>query len=256
MNIEAKTKELDAQVKLLKNEVQETLMDIREHILERRNPFAVPEQLPPIETNGHVEQPAPAATSSANGVAAESAHQPTVAPEGNGNAQHLGVGATGNGTAHSVPEPPESAPPLEPNAGGNGTHGQASQTNGVRAETVSLTTMHPPVQETQREQVGLGLGTIAALAQWAEASSARVGKKRLESIVEIYRAAWHVSPGLDSVLSQVCSLADGDDPETRVGTVDCVAILIELDSILGRSIDPQTSLFGLLVANQREGADG
>ena len=35
-----KIQELEAQIKLLKNEVHETLLDIRENILDRQNPFS------------------------------------------------------------------------------------------------------------------------------------------------------------------------------------------------------------------------
>ena len=81
------------------------------------------------------------------------------------------------------------------------------------------------------ENVYADLAAVAALSRWLGSGVHKVGKQRMEAVVEIYAMLGGLSPGLKDVLCRLLSLDDGEGLALR----DCIAMLIELDSLMWRT---------------------
>ena len=121
--------------------------------------------------------------------------------------------------------------------GGRGQEsGTSAKTPGPMDEGLPLPIPPSSLQRNgQRHGAGpLDLATIAALARWAGSGIPRIGRKRIEAIVQIYRMTGHLPPGLDEVLIELTHLVDCEEPMAQVTMKDCIATLVQLDSLLGR----------------------
>ena len=224
MELNQKISELEAEVKLLKHEVRETLLDIRESILDHENPFtsvgsATPtvveiRQGPTPQTEVQWEPPTAGAErpderqdeelEREGGLNQDPKPRLESTTESRGGRQESETSAKAPGPVDEGPRLPVPSSPL--------------QTNGRRNDFGPL-----------------DLATIAGLGQWADSGITRIGRKRIEAIVQIYRMTGHLPPGLDEVLIELTRLVDGEEPVAPVTMRECIGALVQLDSLLGRS---------------------
>ena len=102
----------------------------------------------------------------------------------------------------------------------------------------------------------LDMATIAGLARWASIGIRRVGRGRIEAIIEIYRTAGHLNPGIDEILLQITRLADGDEPDVRAPMKDCIAVLLQLDALLSQGTSSEKAVLALLLDDREESYRG
>jgi hypothetical protein len=161
---------LENEVAVLKNEIRQVLLDIRDNLLTNyQNPFS------------HIDLSSLARTEDAPKV------------------QHVTVGQlAGPGQGAAQQEPPVS-----------------------------------PAQVEGQGQVNVyaDLAAVAALSRWLGSGVHKVGKQRMEAVVEIYAMLGGLSPSLKDVLCRLLSLDDGEGLALR----DCIATLVELDSLMWRT---------------------
>ena len=239
MELNQKISELDAELKLLKNEVKEVLLDIRESILDYENPFTTVAAAPP--TVVEIRQEPTAQT-----VVAQQ-EQPAARVEFPEERQ----GAVERGTDQN----PEAQPDRIAEKGGVREEGGTFPTAPGPVEPVpSLATQPPPFSMTeQRTGAGpLDLATIAGLGQWAGSGVTRIGRKRVEAIIQIYRMTGHLMPGLDEVLMELTRLVDGEEPAAPVTMRECIGALVQLDSLVGRSGSSGATLLSFLLDDAEE----
>ncbi len=199
MEVEQKIKEIDDQLRVLKSEVKQTLVDIREEILTRyRNPFSVVQLPPKSEVTAFEKEPS------------------------------------------REEEKPETR---DRERGGAPT--------GVK-ETLPPPAFHPPDRRKEYADGSMDLTTVAGLTQWAGNSMRKVGKKRVESIVEVYEMSGLLPAQFKEILLRLIDLADGEEPEGRVTVKDCIAVFVQLDSILGRGYKPEAAVLSILLNDERE----
>ena len=262
MELNQKFAELEAEIKLLKHEVRETLLDIRESILNHENPFTTVGSNTPVPTVVVAQQKLPA-------VKVEFPEEGRRAVERGGGAQDPDE-AQQKEPAARVEFPEESQGAVEgrraqdPEAQPERTaekesRGQESGTPAKRPapldEVPSLATRHPPLLMTEQRTAGAGamdMATIAGLGQWAGSGIARIGRKRIEAIVQIYRMMGHLPPGLDEVLIELTHLVECEEPVAQVTMRECIGALVQLDSLLGRNGSSGAALLSLFLDDAAE----
>lgn len=235
---------LESELKLLKNEVKGTLLDIREGILNYQSPFnsnpvaVVAREIVGVKSASE-EEPIEASSGGAELADESSAKaEPVPVAPTNDHQPDNGPALVGSSPEMSAYES-EEAPKPDPSA---------AQTNG-HAQPKAL--VSPPLVKESSE-VRLDLASIAGLARWAEDSTARVGKQHLKTLVEAYRLTGRLSNGIDEVLLKMASLVELDGPQPTSSMKDCIAVLVGLDRLLGGANDSQATLVSMLL---NEGED-
>ncbi len=219
---------LENEVAVLKNEIRQVLLDIRDNLLTNyQNPFsnidlsslARAEDAPKVQHvtvehlagpgQGAAQQTAPASPAQVEGqgqVAVEQAAPASpVQPDGHGQ-------VAAQQTAPVSPAQPDG-------------HGQDTARPAQPAPTGQSAAAEGG------ENVYADLAAVAALSRWLGSGVHKVGKQRMEAVVEIYAMLGGLSPGLKDVLCRLLSLDDGEGLALR----DCIAMLIELDSLMWRT---------------------
>jgi len=200
---------LENEVAVLKNEIRQVLLDIRDNLLTNyQNPFsnidlsslARAEDAPKVQhvTVEHLAGPG-------QGAAQQAAPASPAQVEGQG---QVAV---------------EQAAPASP-----------AQPDGHGQDTARPAQPAPTGQSAAAEggeNVYADLAAVAALSRWLGSGVHKVGKQRMEAVVEIYAMLGGLSPGLKDVLCRLLSLDDGEGLALR----DCIAMLIELDSLMWRT---------------------
>jgi hypothetical protein len=80
---------------------------------------------------------------------------------------------------------------------------------------------------------GMDLTTIAMLARWVSNGIRRVGRKRMQSIVEMYQMTGNLSPKAREVIVRLVRMSDSEDPKEAVPMTACIPVLMQLNTILG-----------------------
>ncbi|MCL0064331.1 hypothetical protein M1N84_00215 [Dehalococcoidia bacterium] len=96
------------------------------------------------------------------------------------------------------------------------------------------------------DQTEVNLLTLVGLARWAEKSTSRIGKERVEAVVEIYQTAGCLPTSYKDVIPQLIRLADGEKPEGEVTMGDSLNVLLQLDSLLGKKFKTQAAILSTL----------
>lgn len=231
--MEKVVEELQEEMKVLKNEIKETLLDIRDFLLSQvENPFPVgmgagrPEV--GVPTNGK-SNPYP-----------ESSKEATLPPAGPQN-------ASGGGDALNAQMAEEDgSQPLSESSPGEAARAQ----DGVKVKTEKPAdglekggaTRTEPVQSKRAAPVASANGgeaadmlMVATLAPWLEESISRIGHGRLKSIVEVYASMGGFSEQLKEVLLQLIDLDGGDRADNQVSLKECLRVMAELDNLVWRS---------------------
>lgn len=239
MDIKDKVTQLEDEIKVLKNEVQAVLLDIRENYLNRENPFNPDASVPVI-------------------------HQVTAAVTGQ---ESFAVPAQ---LPRSVPgedrkdgEPKEEQPSTEMEPENSLEQSYESELGGDDSE---LNNNEPELENNQKlaasEEIAhkevkgvwrsekeplaqlkarrnknasgekIDLTTIAGLTQWVGDSVKKLGRERTEAILDISEMVGHVPPDLKKILVRFINRTP-DESDGNPTTRDYIATLIQLESLLG-----------------------
>ena len=259
---------LQDEVKILKNEIKGTLVGIRDYLLTNvANPFPTDEHHPVL-------------------VAAPT--QPTEVPSPS---PIIIVGGDGSGT--SAPTPPASTTPHHDDAGTGPEEEHADSAPSPREETPIVESVHQarpagrrpeaetddaspdnlyeyapsPQSEPDRSAPARtphgeehrdvpDLLIVATLASWIEDGASRIGRERLQSLVDIYSTMSGVSSQLHEILTKLITLDGTPNPADPVTLRACMRVLVDLDSLLQRSRVDHTSAALLFTLMGRGGRVG
>ncbi len=223
MELNDRVTRLEDEIKILKNEVQAVLLDLRESCLNRENPFnpgASPVTSQPIIIN----QPAPVAHK-----------QPPIAKENQGN-KLAGVEELAN--------EPEPVYKQELTAGEETAHEEVKR---ARRPEIEPGSRFKSREITDGPDGKVDLATIAGLAQWVAETAKRLGRERTEATLDISEMMGHLAPDLKNILVKFINLTpDGYSDSGKVTTRDYLASLIELDSLLGKDNKSEVALLSIL----------
>ncbi|GBD10421.1 hypothetical protein HRbin23_00062 [bacterium HR23] len=276
--------DLENEMRILKNEVQQALLDIREFLLTYvENPFPTGlgrERPPGSGVLSTLSQGANGASAEEKGMGAS----PSVG--GTGAAPPQGIGGAGGpvtvsvggataygGDAASESKGSQGGAPQSADATDRAPHtplagkgapappGQRENRPGERQETGAQgpeDTRAAPAQEANGERppsIGNDLATVALLAPWVEAGLKRVGKQALERVFALYVDLGGVSPGVQKAMSHLLALSgEGEETPSAQPTLrQCLRLLADLDALLLRARRDLTSAV-LLSAFLSDGA--
>ncbi len=202
---------LENEVAVLKNEIRQVLLDIRDNLLTNyQNPFS------------HVDLSSLARAEDAPKVQFQHVSVEHLAGPGQGAAQQAAPASPAQveGQGQVAVEQAAPASPAQPDG-----HGQDTARPAQPAPTGQSAAAEGG------ENVYADLAAVAALSRWLGSGVHKVGKQRMEAVVEIYAMLGGLSPSLKDVLCRLLSLDDGEGLALR----DCIAMLIELDSLMWRT---------------------
>jgi hypothetical protein len=272
-----KITQLENEIKVLKNEVQAVLLDIRENVLNAENPFnnqrnnATSSQIiidRQIQTNA--PQPAAEVKAAAAPAPAAAAAIPAPAP----------AAAPAPAPAQAAPaqeqKPPQAARPsetrgnenYEPGYKGNGRKAMEQtemehKHNGKRyAETAHEDTNPMEDFEMERPRFELcasrttkgqpDLVAYAGLACWVEDATKRLGKERTQAILEISEVAGFLPPEMKVILTKLTTIKSNDNtykPSVR----DYFDSLAKIAALFGNNSDYNAALLLLLAQGDARG---
>jgi hypothetical protein len=212
-----KIAKMESEIKVLKNEVQAVLLDLRESYLNNQNPFnstANPAAtIQPIviqeQVTAREPQPErqPQETQKSEPVKAEKEHSKT-----------LQVAEFDPETIRGkVKKPLDSYPQPEPRI---------------------IKSAEPDIEK----KVKLDLVTVAGLTGWVEGSTKKIGKARTEAVLDISEAMGFVNKDLKPIIAKLIALAPKGSAESSTGTRDYIDSLIKLNSLLGKDNREETAL--------------
>ncbi|MDD5093380.1 MAG: hypothetical protein PHV74_03235 [Dehalococcoidia bacterium] len=92
----------------------------------------------------------------------------------------------------------------------------------------------------------MNLLTLVGLVRWVERSIKKVGKEKVEAIVEIYRTAGYLPETHKEIIAQIIRLAEGEKPEGPVTMGASILVLLQLDSLLGGKFQTESSIISTL----------
>jgi hypothetical protein len=238
MKIENRVEALEVELKILKSEIQVTLLEIREQVLnhyypelraeEPSRPTLAAKSSDPrsrTRTAADFSPSAPAPTPPFSDlflqdIADEELDEPAPEPIGARKGYvmgHVSLSAAdaADDTVDDAADDLEPAPP---------PRGKPTPVAAPVAAPVALEAKH--VKSNRR--------LFAALAGWVGDSIAKVGKERTLQVMETYATgSGGLAPDLRTTLTQLVALADDEGPKQPVSNQDMLGLLVQLDEILG-----------------------
>lgn len=251
MELNEKVTQLEDEIKILKNEVQAVLLDLRESYLNLENP--VSREMAPLPEQ-HIVVSAPA----------------TQQPQPTGNGPHEAGPEGLAGSEPSVADEPTHTPEPATEQQPRPEPGLKSEPEPVSGPVVVATdeTAHEEVMRAWRpakefemkfESGGNGghngqidLATISSLADWVADVVKRLGSERAQSILDISEMVGFLDLELKDVLTRFIYATPGEH-EGKVTTRDYLTSLKELDSILGKATKFEIALLSILCQGNDSG---
>jgi len=211
MELNRKIQELEDEIKVLKGEIKSVLVEIREYLLTRcRNPLF-------------------------NDFDSLLAETPSLSIEAGPEPESKEVRITVGGETKEKKEGEVAA--------GQEGHRPEERPRAPRKGPPEKT--KPPVPAIQREE-DLDLSGVLRLARWVGSGIRKVGRERLEKLLEIYHMAGYLSPNLKEVILKLIRLAEESEPTGKVTMKDCIVVLLQLDELLKEMRKSDLSLLSLL----------
>jgi len=265
--LENSLRSAEDELNLIKNQIQQTLLDIREHILDTTNPFTAPAMAgSEYGTENGLDSAVGADGAAGSGEeTSEEISEETpedVVGEGGSETEEEVVESAldalegqGDILADSVEEP--------------GTEGSIFEEEPEEEEEEGLAEEESPMDELVEEadadaeepqeidalQVeAMDLISLAGLVRWVAATLERVGRARIEVLLDAYEQAGRMSPEVKSVARTLCELAD-EDPRDGIPVRDIVGAMMRLEGVLGNGDGHSSRLLSLIYEDEFESTD-
>ena len=104
----------------------------------------------------------------------------------------------------------------------------------------------PVEKDSAAQGKQVNLLTLVGLVRWVENSVKKIGKEKVEAIVEIYRTAGYLPESHNAVIAQIIRLAEGEKPKGPVPMGVSILVLLQLDSLLGGKFQTESSILSTL----------
>jgi hypothetical protein len=232
-----KISKLESEIKVLKNEVQAVLLDLRESYLNVQNPFnsaASPAAIQPIVIN----QQAPAPESKPE------SKSPKPEPKGKEGPQDESIKLEQDSQADSRP-----IPESRMRAARTGLRSAPIPTSEYSdVGSRSVTSPEP----ASRKNARLDLVTVVGLTGWVEESTKKLGRERTEAVLDISEVMGYVTKELKPIILKLIALAPQAPAGIPSRTRDYIDSLIQINSLLGKDNREETALLLLsLVSGEK-----
>jgi hypothetical protein len=201
--LEQRIKTLEYEFKILKNEIQRTLLDIQEQVLIHYYPNLRAAEPSTTEDVKH---------------ALDSLHEKQ-APAG---AQAATPGQAASGEASA----PVKKVTLE--------EIRKTQQEGIPAAA--------PEEAPAEKKETIDQTTLTNLSSWVSSSVAKIGSERTRKLLDVTAQRGYLAPDVCEVLGRLTMLGVQADPQEKVATNDILHALLRLNELLGRAADAEQAL--------------
>jgi archaellum component FlaD/FlaE len=228
---------LERDIKILKNEVQSVLVDLRDKYLEAGNPFNAPPG--PASSQQVIVLQAPAASQASSGAELHS------------------------GSAEKTEVRDKTQEPTEVSEAGKETHPET-----VKKEVRDKTQEPTGVSETAREEViqaqipaevlsntrpridhipdrDINLISISGLVSWAEESVKKLGYQKTEAILDVAEIMGLLSPQLKQIMIKLINI-DSDGNAQSMSARVFLDSLVKITTLLGKDNQTEAALLSIL----------
>lgn len=260
MELNDKVTQLEDEIKILKNEVQSVLLDLRDSFLNNVNPFNPEAYIAPapslsgVKATTEYEVQAPGIQEKQ-----ESCPEPVI---------ETAAAAPEHRDDEEIPEIDEipayigidedmkidnlfsdTFTGFKP--GSNGSNGSKNREPNATwrpgtGEAVSQPKTRDPIA-VQEEK--LALNTIENLSQWVEEAVGKLGPERTRTILDITETMGYVNPDLKKILVKFIHPASGGE-SAKVTTRDYLSTLVRLNDLLGADNRMEIALLFILILCQ------
>lgn len=224
MALEDRVKALETELKVLKNEIQTTLLSIQEQVLihyypslRSESPAPAAGRAPRVSENGQKSAPVQTPVSAegrqpaaASPDVVEAGVKPPEASQALPKA-HLATLDEVRKRDHRLDAAPAAAP-------------QPPAAPELRAAQVA-----PPSARSART-------AFTSLLGWVGNSVAALGQDRTQKAIEIYARGQHLDPDVKDLLQQLAALSQDNQPPQQVGIKQVIDVLYQLNDVLDREI--------------------
>ena len=255
MDMTQKIEHLEEELKLLKNEVHHTLLDIKDSLTSGYQPPAssVPSS-PPVVPTATSAAPAPQPQTPST-----SPEKPSESPvEFKVSAEEPPPKVERQEPKPRAQQRQQPAPSPEPEMELQAEAKQAEVMTEEKKDYVpSFIEYRIPAQEQPVQKKANGndsndidrtdLATLATLGNWADRSARKVGRERVEAILEVYQVTGYLPQNLKEVLLKLLSLDNAPVNEGAVSLRDCITVLLELNGIVIGHSKTEAAMLSLLV---------
>ncbi len=226
METNEKLAQLESEIKVLKNEIQAVLLDLRDKYLESENPFNAPAQA--ATTQQIVIDRAPAASEPPR----RSEAPPTPAPA----AAVVEGEAPGDGAAEPMAEPEMMEEPSCEEASAEVK--PMPRLDVAPAPPQSCQCHHSPAAD-------VSLVTISGLAAWADDCVRRLGRQRTETLLDVAEMLGLLSPDLKGIVAKLIQV-EGDGHTDVLPARDYLNALVRVTSLLGKDNQQEEALLAVI----------
>ena len=212
MELTEKVSQLENEIKVLKNEVQAVLLDLRESCLNFENPFNTQASLAGgqplsvnLQTSMSEPEPKAAPTKAKKEIELVEETNPTV----------------------DEPEPVTA-------------HEEVTGAEGLKMNTVIK-----PAAPLNSRSAKVDITTIAALTAWVSGSTKQLGRSRTEAVLDMSEVMGYLSPDLKTILLKLIYLSPEGHYED-VPTREYLNSLLKIASLLGADNKSEAALLSIL----------
>lgn len=223
MSLETRVETLEHELKILKNEIEHTLLEIQNQVLIHYYPSlraedaAPPKELLPLLESAFTEGDEPATPLAKPRPEDEAPAPPPKAKE---------VSLT---DIKRKPKPIPSLPVREPSAAKTETKpAKVTMTPAkVAAAPAPIATLVGPEETIPQELLPL-------LAKWVNESVEKIGKELAQNMVESAANTEQITPEVMTLLLEFITLCEEEHPPEAIGTKELMDVLLKLDKMLGQ----------------------
>lgn len=217
MSLETRVETLEHEFKILKNEIERTLLEIQNQVLVHYYPTlraedaTPPKDLLPLLESAFTEAEEETAELSMNRPAEEAATAP--------------LPKTKEVSLTEIKRKPKQVPSLS-------TRESPSIKQAValaKGTGTPVKVQEPPWPEETIEQA-----LLPPLAKWVNESVEKIGKELTQTMLESSADAEQISPEIMNMLLQFITLCDEENPPEAVTTKELMDVLLKLDRMLGQ----------------------
>lgn len=216
MSLESRVETLEHELKILKNEIERTLLEIQNQVLVHYYPTlraedaAPPKDLLPLLESAFAEEETTKLSMNRPAENAETTAPPPKAKE---------VSLT------EIKRKPKKALNLP-----------AREPSRVRQEGKPAKEVSTPVnvREPQWPAEGIEQALLPSLAKWVNESVEKIGKELTQNMVASSASTEQISPEVMNLLLQFITLCDEENPPEEVTTKELIDVLLKLDKMLSQ----------------------
>lgn len=216
---------LESDIKILKNEVQAVLLDLRDKYLEADNPFNA--------------APAPEITEQAAISGRPGECSEDLDTELHSNSKKRGAKDKGEGS-------------MGLSDSGKETHPETAREEVIQAQMRDETLSGTRPRKSQAPNREISLITIGGLVNWADESVRKLGPQRTEAILDVAEMLGVLSPELKQVMTKFIATDKNGNGEAPSGRV-FLDSLVKITTLLGKDNQTEAALLAILSGEDGHG---